>query len=740
MFFQSKKSIIFIFLFFCALTTILSGGFGANADENKIAEHQAGEILVKLKNSDEIFKFKFASDKELQELLNFYNSNPKVEYAEPNYIYKTVGEPLDVFYPQQIYLSLIKANQAWNITTGSPNVTIAIIDTGVDINHPDLKDNIWTNQKEIPDNGLDDDENGYTDDAHGWDFLTNSKDPSPKLIEPYSEEGIDHGTVVAGVAAAKGGNNIGIAGVVWNAKIMPLRVLDGAGTGTTDKVAEAIDYAVNQKADIINLSFVGSGNSKTLEASIKRAYENGILVVAAAGNEVAQGIDMDLTGNLMYPVCYSGQLGEDWVLGVAATDNEKQLASFSNYGKNCVDISAPGLRIFSTVYHNDNNQEFSDYYMGGWTGSSVSAPQVAGAAALIKSLKPNFSLDQIHNIIIQSAQNIAYYNPIFKDKIGSGLLDVYKALTMAIDEKPTGKVQAQNIITTVGIGGGPYVKIFKKYVLENEFFAYDANFKNGLSLAGGDFNSDGQNEIAIGLGRSTYPWVKIFSESGALKEQITAFALNFRGGVEVASGDINGDGIKEIITAAGVGGGPQIRIFDGQGNLKNQFFAFDKKFYGGIEIATGDITGDGIAEIIAVPKGSMEPLVKIFNFKGEMVGLFLADKKTMKRGLHVSASDVNSDGRSEIIIGASNSNEPYIKIFDKDGKLLSEFLAFAKTFRGGVWVASGDVDGDGIGDVVVGAGIGGGPQVRVLDMLGGLKFQFFAYNEKFRGGVRVGVE
>lgn len=740
MFFSGKKFIIFIFLCSCFLIPLTPGNFVVKAGEEKLAAHKAGEVLVKIKNSDKILKFKFASDNELQELLNFYNSNPTVEYAEPNYIYQTVGDPTDPYYPQQMYLSLIKANQAWNITTGSPAVTIAIIDTGVDINHPDLKENIWINAKEIPGNGIDDDENGYTDDVHGWDFLTNSNDPSPKLVEPYSTIGTDHGTVVAGVAAARGGNNIGIAGVAWQAKIMALRVLDGAGTGTTDKVAEAIHYAINQKADIINLSFVGAGNSKTLEGAIKRAYDNGVLVVAAAGNEVAQGVDMDLSGQRMYPVCYAGPAGEDWVMGVAATDNDKKLASFSNYGRDCIDISAPGLRVFSTVFHQENNLEFKDYYLGGWTGSSVSAPQVAGTAALIKSLKPNFSLTQIHDIIIKSAQNIENLNPNFPGKLGAGLLNVYQALTLAIDEKPVGKISSQKILTAAGVGGGPHVKIFNKYSLENEFFAYDNNFRSGLSLAGGDFNNDGQNEIVIGLGRTTYPWVKIFSEVGALKEQITAYALNFRGGVEVAAGDVNGDGTKEIITAAGTGGGPQIRIYNSNGQVLSQFFAFDKKFYGGVEIAAGDVTGDGVAEIIAVPKGSLDPLVKIFNFKGEMVSLFLADKKTMKRGLHVAAGDVNGDGRAEVVVGASNSNEPYVKIFDKDGNLQSEFLAFAKTFRGGVWVTAGDVDNDGMGEVVVGAGVGGGPQVRVLNLRGELKFQFFAYSEKFRGGVRVGVE
>ncbi|MFH1326330.1 MAG: S8 family peptidase, partial [Candidatus Falkowbacteria bacterium] len=473
---------IAILLIFFLITPIKAG-----VDKTNLSAHKTGELLVKLKNSQEIYKFKFnpvpstrdSGQSDLEELIEFYNSQPNVEYVEPNYLYQASLEPLDTYYTQQIYLSQIKAHQAWNVTTGNDQVIIAIIDSGVDIDHPDLINNIWTNQDEIPNNGIDDDENGFTDDVHGWDFLTNTNDPQPKLENYYSTTAINHGTVVAGIAAAQGGNNEGIAGVSWHAKIMPLRVLNEEGMGDTQTVARAIDYARQQGADIINLSFVGTGKSLTLEEAIKKAYQAGILIIAAAGNEVSIGVNMDTSPQ--YPICHDGPNGENWVIGVASIDINNRLASFSNFGTNCIDLSAPGVGIFSTVYQNDNYPEFKKYYQSGWAGTSVSTPQVSGTIALIKSLKPDLSLKQIQSLLLNNADNINNQNINYQNLMGQGRLNVYASVSKSIIEKPSQPTGVSKIITSPAANGGPHVRIFKKTNTENQFFAFEENSKNSLS-------------------------------------------------------------------------------------------------------------------------------------------------------------------------------------------------------------------------------------------------------------------
>ncbi len=711
----------------------------ASGDEipNTLPAHKSGELLVKLKDSQQIYKFKFNNGEDLDRLIKFYNSQPEVEYVEPNYLYQATMEPLDTYYTQQIYLTQIKAHLAWNITTGDNKITIAVIDSGVDIDHPDLKENIWTNSREIPNNGIDDDENGFTDDVHGWDFITNSNDPQPKFQDNYSVTAVDHGTVVAGVAAAQGGNRQGIAGVSWRAKIMPLRALNERGVGDTLTVAKAIDYARRQGADIINLSFVGEGKSITLENAIKNAYEAGILVVAAAGNEVSSGIDMDK--HPQYPVCDDGPNGENWVIGVASVDKDDRLSSFSNFGKNCIDLSAPGVGIFSTTYQNSNYPEFKKYYKSGWTGTSVSAPQVAGAAALIKSLKPNLSLKQIRDLLLNNTDNIDSKNKNYQKLIGTGRLNVYAALSKTIIEKPVHSIQISEIITSPAKNGGPHIRIFKKANVESQFFAFDEKFRGNLSIAGGDINNDGSPEIIIGLGAGTYPWVKIFTPAGILKNRIVAYAENFRGGVEVAVGDVDGDGQLEIITGAGKGGGPHVRIFSSKGILEGQFFAFNKNERTGIEVATGDVNQDGRDEIIVARKSGLSQ-VKVFNFRGQELASFMAYAPNFKGGVHLASGDLDGDGRDEIITGAGAGGGPHVRVFEYTGKVKSQFYAYAKNFHGGAYVAVGDVDGDGQLEIITGAGPSGGPHVRIFNLYGGVKMQFFSYDKRFRGGVRVAVE
>lgn len=268
--------------------------------------------------------------------------SPHVAFAEPNFIYRAALRPNDPLFTEQWALENpdavglerggadIDASAAWDATTGDPAATVAVIDTGVAYDHPDLDDNIWSNPLEAAGaSGVDDDRNGHVDDVRGWDWVDDDPDP-------LDEQG--HGTHVAGTIGAEGNNRSGTTGVTWDVSIMPLRVLNASGSGSAADVAAALTYAARAGASVVNASLSGPGRSQALESAITAAPNT--LFVVAAGNEAANN---DTTPS--YPCNYP----QPNVLCVAATGRDDRLASFSNHGATSVDIAAPGTRILSTV-------------------------------------------------------------------------------------------------------------------------------------------------------------------------------------------------------------------------------------------------------------------------------------------------------------------------------------------------------------------------------------------------------
>lgn len=261
----------------------------------------------------------------------------------------------------------IQADEAWDSTLGSRSVRVAVIDFGVDMNHPDLDDNIWTNPGEIAGNKIDDDKNGYVDDVHGWDFADRDNDPS---------DSTGHGTAVAGVIAAEASNGIGISGVAPNVTLVPLRACS-QGCRTSDTIA-ALEYAVNNGIMISNNSYGGVGAVGPEYQAIKEAAARGHIFVTSAGNESASNDD---PAKANYPSSYD--IPE--VLAVAAHTMNDELASFSNFGQ-AVDIAAPGETIISTA----RNGQYS------WVdGTSLASPFVAGTVALVRSKRPGFSSEEV---------------------------------------------------------------------------------------------------------------------------------------------------------------------------------------------------------------------------------------------------------------------------------------------------------------------------------------------------------
>jgi subtilisin family serine protease len=273
-------------------------------------------------------------------------------------------------------LDMIKAPEAWKQGYTGQGVTVAVIDTGVDYNHQDLKNNIWTNNKEIVGNGIDDDGNGYVDDTNGWNFSDNNNN---------TLDNNGHGTHVSGIVAGAN-DGVGVTGVAYNAKIMPVKVLDASGSGSYNAIASGIRYAVNNGAKVINLSLGGDYSNQTLQSALEYADSNGVVVVMASGND-----GRSLPG---YPARYADKLG----IAVGAVDANGQLTDFSNRsGSNeLAYVTAPGQNIYSSIPNNEYENK---------TGTSMASPYVSGVVALMLSANPNLTVAQVRNIITSTAGN-----------------------------------------------------------------------------------------------------------------------------------------------------------------------------------------------------------------------------------------------------------------------------------------------------------------------------------------------
>lgn len=333
----------------------------------------------------------------------------------------------DTFLSRQWYLDAIHAREGWRSTTGSRDVVVAVIDSGVDIDHEDLRGNIWTNAKEIAGNGKDDDKNGYPDDVHGWNFVSDNPDVRPTSTPGGIEEAWIHGTVVSSIIGGVGNNDIGISGVAWRVRIMPLVVLDTDGNGRDDQLIKAVRYAMANGADIINFSLVGYEPDALLAEAIRDATEKGLLVVSAAGNgELPGGVDMDRTPG--YPACDKGasSLGK---LTVTAIDRKNRKVSRANFGS-CVDVSAPGGDMFAARPPRDPHDPSGHAagYVDGLNGTSVAAPLVSGLAALLKSLHPTWRGPEIAQRILDTTDPIDDQDPALAGKLGRGRINVRRAL------------------------------------------------------------------------------------------------------------------------------------------------------------------------------------------------------------------------------------------------------------------------------------------------------------------------
>lgn len=345
----------------------------------------------------QIYKVHLRSDDDIDAVIRQLEANPAILFAEPDYLARLIATPNDSLYNDQWGLAQINAPTAWDVTTGSSNVVIAVIDSGMDMTHPDLAGQLWTNPGEIAGNGLDDDNNGYIDDVHGWNLVDDNANLS---------DNTGHGTEVAGVIGAASNNGQGIAGVCWNCRLMVLKVTQSGGIANYSDIIEAIQYATLKGADVVNLSLGGNSDSISLKLAVEQAAATAV-VVGGAGND-----DSDVP---FYPAAYES------VLAVAGTTASDTKVSSSNYGS-WIDVTAPGETIMTT---------FDGGSYGMSSGTSMAAPFAAGLAGLLRSAHPDWSADTARAQMMQTATAVDTVNPGLEGLLGDGRIDAAQALTIA---------------------------------------------------------------------------------------------------------------------------------------------------------------------------------------------------------------------------------------------------------------------------------------------------------------------
>lgn len=380
----------------------------------------------------DIYQLSFANAEQRDALIKALERQPYIEYAEKIPIYSIDYTPNDYDVANQYYIDKINGAAAWDLTKGDTNVVIAIVDNAVMINHQDLAANIFHNWAEV--NGLpnvDDDGNGYIDDINGWDAANNDNNPSPPTISNF-----DHGTHVAGCAAAVADNNIGVAGIGFHSKILPIKAKADGTTGTSlGATLPGFNYAISCGfTDIINMSFGGvNAYSITWQNAINVAYDLGIVVVASAGNN-------DINASVYYPASYNH------VISVAAIDENDTKASFSNYG--AVDVSTPGTNIRSTMILS-LTPPIGIYIEQ--SGTSMAAPITAGVVALMKAANPQLGVDAIESCLKQTCDNIDAANPNYVGQMGAGRINAGNAVACVTPTvAPTANFAHSNVTSCNG--------------------------------------------------------------------------------------------------------------------------------------------------------------------------------------------------------------------------------------------------------------------------------------------------
>jgi subtilisin family serine protease len=620
-----------------------------------------------------------------------------VESAQPNYIYRPCAQPNDPEFADQYAHQLIQMPDAWEISTGSRDIVVAVLGTGVDVNHPDLKDNIWVNQGEIPDNKIDDDGNGYVDDVHGWNFDGGNGNVVPGINDPYGE----HETQVAGVIAGTGNNGIGVCGVNWQCSIMVLRL---SMEYASDEVADALDYAAANGARVVNMSFggdtFGPEGDQVVKTAIDNAFAAGVLLVASAGNSD--------TSRPHFPAAYPN------VMAVASTNGEDSKTGHSTFGL-WVDIAAPGTDIVTT--------DLDNQYIA-TAGTSFSGPYVAAVGALLLAYRPDLTNIQVR-AILENTTDPVYYEGLDPNQcyIGTGRVNAYQTLLAADRDYPLGEIVTpapaesfaadvnavelcvfvhgdsyrldyrlyeQGDWTTVAQGGAPtdpnglvYTSLPQPGI---------GTYELRLSVSRGQYTHTDRKLFSIEIAADEAPWPRPAADDLEMDEFFLGSALCL---------DVNGDGRNEILQAAynygsdyDYWGMMELNLWTEDGNSLPGWPKVLDSFYTPGK-AVGDIDGDGDYEVIAT--SDYDNMVHAWHAEnGEVVdGNWPVGVGSWSGWIVANPvlADLDGDGVSEIIVAldAESSSEDGLYALRGDGTFLWQRRY---TSQGPMSVADFDGDGD----------------------------------------------
>ncbi len=714
---------------------------------------------------------------------SFFENLPYVAYVETDATVRAAFTPNDPSFTSQWHLSQIGMETAWDADTtapfhgGDPSIVVAVVDSGVAYEDFTSGSTVYAKAPDF----------AQTTFVAGYDFVNND-------VHPNDDNG--HGTHVAATIVESTDNGIAAAGIAFHSSLMPVKILNANGVGTTSDVVQGIEFAIANGAEVINLSLGATTESQAMKDAVDRALAANIVIVAAAGN--------DGSTSLAYPAAYPG------VIAVTATSKTNTLASYSNYGSG-VTVAAPGgdgsdfiwQQTYSNLDGNHLPRDYTTFGVVGYQGTSQAAPQVAGAAALL--LARGLAATQIATVLQNTATDLG--DPGTDTKFGAGLMQVGAALASLTNDKTApavsisvspaapdggdGFYKTKPTLTIVGSdeAGGSGVSTASYWWDSNTASTYSAPLTalegmHTLHATVRDVAGNQSVEVTVTLSVDvTGPSVTLSNppDNIAKKTMVTlqgkvsdalsgpaeltvngkktdldaegSFSLRLRlrlgankvefvttdkaGATATHAETIHVQSPVNIVAGAGSNGGPQIVVATKTGKIQGRFFAYDKKFRGGVRVASGDVTGDSVDEIITGPGPGSSPLIKIFASSGKLQREFFAYDKKFRGGVFVATGDLDGDGVDEVVTGPDNGGGPQVKVFSQKGMLLGQFFAYPKKFRGGVFVATGDLDGDGVDEVVTGPGAGTETRVKIFSMQGKLIRQFSPFGDKFRGGVRV---